>query len=71
MLPNMGTCRRGKSPKTSVCNSFYQCHDVPNLFLVDGSVFVSGSTANPALTIQALGTRAVRYLIEESKKGNL
>lgn len=68
---NMGTCRMGKDPKTSVLNSFCQSHDVPNLFIIDGSCFVTGGTANPSLTIQAIALRASEYILDQGMKGNL
>ncbi len=68
---NMGTCRMGNNPKTSVVNSFCQCHDVRNLFVIDASVFVTSGTSNPSLTIQAIASRAVEYITEEGKTGNL
>jgi len=68
---NMGTCRMGKDSKTSVLNSFCQSHDVPNLFVIDGSCFVTGGTANPSLTIQAIAVRASEYIVEQTKKRNL
>jgi choline dehydrogenase-like flavoprotein len=67
----MGTCCMGNNPATSVLNSFCQSHDVPNLFVIDGSCFVTGGTANPAHTIQAIATRAAEYIAEEGRKGNL
>jgi choline dehydrogenase-like flavoprotein len=66
-----GTCRMGKDPKTSVLNAFNQMHDVPNLFVVDGSAFASASEKNPTLTILALSWRATDYLAEEMGRGNL
>lgn len=68
---NMGTCRMGKDRKTAVLNPFCQSHDVPNLFVIDGSCFVTGGTANPSLTIQAIAARASDYIIEQGNKGNL
>jgi len=68
---NVGTCRMGNDPKTSVLNCFCQSHDVPNLFVIDGSCFVTIGTANPSLTIQAIAARASKYIVEQSKKGNL
>ena len=68
---NMGTCRMGNDPRSSVLNSFCQTHDVPNLFVVDGSCFVSGGTVNPSLTIQAIAVRASDFIAKEAKKGNL
>ena len=50
----MGTARMGKDPENSVVDSSGECHDVPGLFIVDSSVFVTGSCVNPANTIQAV-----------------
>jgi choline dehydrogenase-like flavoprotein len=66
-----GTCRMGNDPKTSVVDKFHRAHDVPNLFIVDGSSFVTGGRNHPALTIQALAFRAADNLIQEAKKGNV
>ena len=54
----MGTCRMGADPGTSVLTPFCQAHDVPNLFVVDGSPFVTFPEKNPTLTIMALAVRA-------------
>lgn len=50
----MGTARMGRDPKTSVVNERGQAHDVKNLFIVDGSVFVTAGGVNPTSTIQAI-----------------
>jgi choline dehydrogenase-like flavoprotein len=50
----MGTARMGRDPETSVVNDWGRCHDVRNLFIVDGSVFVTSGGVNPTNTIQAL-----------------
>lgn len=50
----LGTARMGSDPKTSVVNEWGRAHDVPNLFIVDGSVFVTAAGVNPTSTIQAL-----------------
>ena len=50
----MGTCRMGNCHETSVVNGWGRCHDVKNLFIVDGSVFVTAGAVNPTSTIQAL-----------------
>jgi len=70
-IHELGTARMGKDPKTSVTNSFGQTHDVKNLFVVDGSIFVSASCQNPTWTILALCWRAMDYLKEEMRTGNL
>jgi choline dehydrogenase-like flavoprotein len=67
----VGTARMGNDPKTSALNRFCQSHDVKNLFVVDGSSFVSLSEKNVTLTIIALAWRASDYLAEEFRKGNL
>jgi choline dehydrogenase-like flavoprotein len=53
----MGTARMGTDPRTSVVNAWNQTHDVPNLFLVDGSSFVTGGAVGPTPTIGALALR--------------
>ena len=61
----------GADPKTSVLNQFCQSHDVPNLFVMDASCFVSIACQNPTLTIMALAVRSSDYLLDEMQKGNL
>ena len=46
----LGGCRMGNDPAKSVVNAFCQSHDIPNLFVVDGSVFPSATEKNPTLT---------------------
>ena len=67
----VGTARMGTNPKTSVLNQFCQSHDVSNLFVVDGSSFVSAGNQNPTWTILALAWRACDYLAEALSKGEL
>ena len=50
----MGTARMGHDPATSVVDAEGRCHDVPNLFIVDGSVMVTARAVNPTSTIQAV-----------------
>jgi len=50
----MGTARMGTDPDTSVVNEWGRCHDVRNLFIIDGSIFVTAAAVNPTNTIQAL-----------------
>jgi choline dehydrogenase-like flavoprotein len=58
----MGTARMGNDPKSSVVNKFHRAHDVPNLYLVDGSSFVTSGRAHLTCTIQALAFRAAYYI---------
>ena len=50
----LGTARMGNDPATSVVNAWGRCHDVKNLFIVDGSIWVTSGGVNPTSTIQAL-----------------
>ncbi|MEJ8851987.1 GMC family oxidoreductase [Variovorax rhizosphaerae] len=59
---NLGTCRMGTDPKTSVCNAHGQTHDIPNLFISDGSQFTTGGAENPTLTIVTLAIRQAEYI---------
>jgi choline dehydrogenase-like flavoprotein len=70
-IHELGTCRMGADPKKSVLNAFNQSHDVKNLFVLDGSAFVSGGSQNPTLTILALSMRASEYMAERMKRGEL
>ena len=70
-IHELGTARMGTDPKTSVTNSFGQTHDLRNLFLADGSVFVSAGCQNPTWTIMALCWRGMDYLKEGLKRGEV
>ncbi len=61
----LGTCRMGNDPDTSVVNRWNRSHDIANLYVVDGSCFVTSSSVNPAATIAALALRATEHLIEK------
>tara|TARA_E500000331_G_scaffold201152_1_gene193107 strand:+ start:43654 stop:45258 length:1605 start_codon:yes stop_codon:yes gene_type:complete len=50
----MGTARMGDDPQKSVVNGWGRSHDVKNLFVIDGSIFVTSGAVNPTTTIQAL-----------------
>jgi choline dehydrogenase-like flavoprotein len=63
----MGTARMGNDPATSVTDSFGQAHDVPNLFLADGSIFVTSGSANPTCTISALALRVAEHVAATAK----
>jgi choline dehydrogenase-like flavoprotein len=60
----MGTARMGTDPKTSVVNEWGRSHDVRNLFIIDGSIFVTAAGVNPTNTIQALAL----YIADTIKK---
>ena len=60
----LGTARMGLDPKRSVVNEWGRCHDVKNLFIVDGSIWVTSGGVNPTSTIQALAL----YIADNIKK---
>lgn len=59
----VGGARMGNDPTTSVTDSFGRTHDIPNLFVCDGSLLPTQGSANPGLTIQALAARTADFLI--------
>ena len=64
----MGSCRMGDDPRTSVVNAFGQAHDIPNLFIADTSVFVTGSGVNPTLTAMALASRTSEFIAANARE---
>ena len=70
-IHELGTCRMGDNSKTSVLNKWNQSHDIKNLFVVDGSSFVTGGSQNPTMTILALSMRASEYLADQMRQGTL
>ncbi len=67
----MGTARMGRDPKTSVLNKWNQCHDVPNLFVTDGSFMTSSACQNPSLSYMAFTARAADYAVGQLAQGRL
>jgi len=70
-IHEMGGCRMGKDPKTSLLNKWNQFHNCPNVFVTDGASMVSTSTQNPSITFMALTARAANHAVDELKRGNL
>jgi choline dehydrogenase-like flavoprotein len=67
----LGTCRMGNDPGRSVVDRFNRAHDVPNLFVVDGSSLVTAGRGQPTLTIQALAFRAAEHAAGMARRGEL
>ena len=65
----LGTCRMGDDPSTSVVDRWGRAHDVDNLFIVDGSLFVTSAAVNPTTTIQALALRTADYIKRTARSG--
>jgi choline dehydrogenase-like flavoprotein len=67
----LGTCRMGNDPRTSVVNPDHRTHDVPNLFICDGSSFVTSGRGQPTCTIQALAYRAADRILDLARRGEI
>jgi choline dehydrogenase-like flavoprotein len=68
---NMCTARMSADPKDGVTNLHGRAHDVPNLFISDGSALSTPGAANPTLTIVSLALRQAEYLAKEMAARNL
>jgi choline dehydrogenase-like flavoprotein len=68
-IHEMGTARMGDDPGQSVLNKHNQAHDVPNLFVTDGSFMTSSSCVNPSLTYMAFTARACDYAVKQMAAG--
>ena len=66
---NMGGARMSDNPEAGVTNKWGQVHDIPNLFVSDGSVFPSSGAANPTLTIVALTIRQAEFIAAQMARG--
>ncbi|MBO0728366.1 MAG: GMC family oxidoreductase, partial [Acidimicrobiaceae bacterium] len=66
-----GGARMGDDPKASVLNRYNQLWDVPNIFVTDGSCYVTSGNVGPTLTIMALTARACDHLAREHETGSL
>jgi choline dehydrogenase-like flavoprotein len=68
---NLGTARMSARPVEGVVNRNGEAHDVPGLFIADGSVFPSSGAENPTLTIVALAIRQAEHIAIRLKRGEL
>ena len=71
IIHELGGARMGKDPTTSVVNANCQAHDVKNLFVADGSPFVSQADKNPTWTILALSWRTSDFIAKQRQAGVL
>ena len=67
----LGTCRMGDDPATSVVDSRHRSHEVPNLFICDGSSFVTSGRGQPTMTIMALAFRAADHIAAAARAGEI
>ena len=66
-----GTCRMGVDASRSVVDRWCRAHEVPNLWVVDGSVFPTSGGYNPTLTILANAYRVADHFVSEARRQNL
>jgi choline dehydrogenase-like flavoprotein len=67
----LGTCRMGNDPARSVVDRFHRAHDIPNLFVCDGSSMVTSGRGQPTMTIQALAFRAADHIAKFARRGEV
>ena len=67
----LGTCRMGDDPATSVVDKHHRSHDIPNLFICDGSSFVTSGRGQPTMTIMALAFRAADHIKAAANTGDI
>ncbi|HTR80440.1 MAG TPA: GMC family oxidoreductase [Bacteroidota bacterium] len=64
----LGTCRMAEHPLRSVVNSHCETHDVPGLFVIDGSVIPTSLGVNPQMTILAIAEKSAEWIVENRLK---
>jgi choline dehydrogenase-like flavoprotein len=67
----LGTCRMGSDPSSSVIDTNHRTHDVPNLFICDGSSLVTSTRGQPTMTISALAFRAGERIADLARRGEI
>ncbi len=67
----LGTCRMGDDPASSVIDKYHRTHDVPNLFISDGSSLVTSGRGQPTMTIMAMAFRAADNIIQSARRGEI
>jgi choline dehydrogenase-like flavoprotein len=70
-IHEMGGCRMGKDPETSMLNANNQLHHCKNVFVTDGACMASTGNQSPSILYMALTARAATFAVGEMKKGNL
>ena len=70
-IHEMGGCRMGTDPKTSMLNAWNQVHAVQNVFVTDGACMTSTGNQSPSILYMALTARAVSHAVDELAKQNL
>ena len=67
----LGTCRMGDDPQSSVVDKYHRSHDIANLFICDGSSFVTSGRGQPTMTIMALAFRAAEHIAANARRNEI
>jgi choline dehydrogenase-like flavoprotein len=67
-IHEMGGCRMGNDPKTSLLNGFNQLHHCQNVFVTDGACMTSTGNQSPSIFYMALTARAVDHAVGQLKR---
>jgi choline dehydrogenase-like flavoprotein len=67
----LGTCRMGDDSSSSVVDKYHRSHDIPNLFICDGSSFVTSGRGQPTMTIMALAFRAAEHIAAAASRNEI
>lgn len=70
-IHEMGGCRMGKDPRTSLLNEWNQLHHCPNVFVTDGACMTSTGNQSPSILYMALTARSVAHAVRQMKRRNL
>ena len=70
-IHEMGGCRMGANPNTSLLDKWNAMHHCKNVFVTDGACMASTGNQSPSILYMALTARAANYAVDELKKGNL
>lgn len=71
LIHEVGGCRMGADPKTSVLDPFCRMHDVGNVYVFGGGPFVTTGAYHPTLTMMALTVRGCENLVARTKRGEV
>jgi choline dehydrogenase-like flavoprotein len=70
-IHEMGGCRMGADPKTSILDKWNAMHYCKNVFVTDGACMTSTGNQSPSILYMTLTARAANHAVEELKKGNV